>query len=360
VLNEWNHIALVVEPNQATLYLNGIPSIFLTSHSDEAFDSPLVLGSDPGWGDRFFKGDMDEVCFYAKPLTQNQIREEMHLTRTHTDTTALRSYLQFNEADGPAFDRTGLGFASFGGDAHRVVSTVAVGPGVSNRKTVTNGGAVTFGATGVTATFPSGGNSPDGELCVTRLDIAPDQSPAADSISRSYWVLHNFAANPYFDELEAIRFDQIGNVPSGSVAQQYQLYARAPRGEGDTWQSLDAADALTPGADGSVVFSDGNGVGEPHQFVISRPIASATQEPTKGQLMVNVSPNPVASNGILNISTNLTGKVKFKLFDEKGRAVRLLSFEREGQLALNGLAAGAYSYSVESERVIRFGQVVVQ
>jgi len=358
--NEWSHVALVIEPSLATLYLNGIPTALATSHEAEEFDSPLVLGTDPNYSDRYFKGLLDEVCFYNKALTQSQIREEMHLTRTHTNTDGLRSYLQFNEADGPAFDRTGLGFASFGGDAHRVVSTVAVGPGVSNRKTVTGGGAVTFGATGVTATFPSGGNSPDGELCVTRLDIAPDQSPAADSISRSYWVLHNFAANPFFDELDAIRFDQIGNVPAGSVAQQYQLYARSPRGEGDTWQSLDAADNLTPGADGSVVFSDENSVGEPHQFVISRPIATATQEPAKGQPMVNVSPNPVASNGVLSISTNLTGKVKMKLYDSKGRAVRVAVFERDGQLALKGLAAGVYSYSVESERVIRFGQVIVQ
>ncbi|MCF8246478.1 MAG: T9SS type A sorting domain-containing protein [Saprospiraceae bacterium] len=359
-LGEWSHVALVIEPSKATIYLNGMPTSLNTTHGIEEFDSPLVLGTDPNYNNRYFKGDMDEVCFYDKALTQNQIREEMHLTRTHTDTDGLRSYLQFNEADGPAFDRVGLGFASFGGDAHRIVSTVAVGPGVSSRKFVTASGLLVFGETGVTTTFPVNGSVPEGEVVVTRIDIAPDQSPAADSISRSYWVLHNFDENFYFDELDAIQFDKIGEVPVGNVAQQYQLYARPPRGEGDTWQPLDLGDGLTPGTDGSVVFSDGNGVGEPAQFIIARPMGTAAQQPATLQSMVNVSPNPVASNGVLNISTNLVGKVKFKLFDEKGRGVRVTVFERNGTLSLNGLAAGIYAYSIENETIMKFGKVVVQ
>ncbi len=359
-LGEWSHVALVIEPNKATIYLNGMPTSQNVSHDIEEFDSPLVLGSDPNYDNRYFKGVMDEVCFYNKSLTQDQIREEMHLTRTHTDTDGLVSYLQFNEADGPAFDRVGLGFASFGGDAHRVASTVAVGPGVSSRKDVIASGSLVFGETGVTTSFVPNGAVPEGEVVVTRLDIAPDQSPAADSISRSYWVLHNFADNPFFDELASIRFDEIGNVPTGTVAQQYQLYARPPRAEGDTWQPLDAADELTPGADGSVLFVDGNGVEEPAQFIISRPMATPASEPVASQPMVNVSPNPVSKNGVLNISTNLKGKVKMKLYDQKGRAVRVAVFERDGQLAMDGLAAGVYSYSVESEGVMRFGKVVVE
>ncbi len=360
MLGEWNHVALVIEPNLAALYLNGIPAYLATAHTAEAFDSPLVLGSDPNYSDRFFKGQMDEVCFYDKALTQNQIREEMHLTRTHTNTDGLRSYLQFNEADGPAFDRVGLGFASFGGDAHREVSTVAVGPGVSSRKTIASSGEQVFGETGLTAVFPSNGGLPTGEVVATRLDLAPDQSPAADSISRSYWVLHHFAANPFFDELEAIHFSKIGNVPVGSVAQQYQLFARPPRADGDTWQLLDAADDLTTGTDGSVLFSNGNGVGEPAQFVIARPISTATRQPNIAQPMVSISPNPVSSNGNLNIYTNLTGKLKFKLYDTKGRAVRVAVFERDGTLALNGLSAGIYAYSIESEGVMKYGKVLVE
>lgn len=359
-LGEWNHVALVIEPNRATIYLNGVPHVHNAQQAVQPFDSPLVLGSDPGWSDRFFRGQMDEVCFYDKALTQNQIREEMHLTRTHTDTDGLRSYLQFNEADGPAFDRVGLGFASFGGDAHRVAATVAVGPGNSKRQTVTNSGAWSLGQTGVLTVFDENATYPEGEIVVTRLDIAPDQSPAADSVSRAYWVLHNFGANPIFDEPKSLSFAQIGHVPSGSVAQQYQLYARPPRADGATWEPLSTATEINPGPDGSVVFEDGNGVEEAAQFIITRPMATSTNGPNKPQPMVNISPNPVSKNGTLRIHTNLTGKVKFKLYDSKGRSVRVAVFEREGQLAINGLAAGIYAYSAESEGVMRFGKIVVE
>jgi photosystem II stability/assembly factor-like uncharacterized protein len=359
-LGEWSHVALVIEPNKATIYLNGMPTSQNVSHAIEEFDSPLVLGSDPNYDNRYFKGIMDEVCFYNKSLTQEQIREEMHLTRTHTDTDGLVSYLQFNEADGPAFDRIGAGFASFGGDAVRVASTVAVGPGESYRTDVTAGGAVSFASTNLMAVFANNATLPDGEMVVTRLDIAPDQSPAADSITASYWVMQNFGENPIFDELTAIDFQFIGYVSPSSTPQQYQLFARPPRAEGDTWQLLDTGDDYSYHPLSEILFSDGNGVEEAAQFIVARPMATATQQPFVAQPMVSVSPNPVSKNGTLNIHTNLTGKVKMKLYDTKGRAVRLAVFHRDGQLAMDGLAAGVYSYSVESEGVMRFGKVVVE
>lgn len=89
-------------------------------------------------------------------------------------------------------------------------------------------------------------------------------------------------------------------------------------------------------------------------------MATTTHQASKPQPMVSVSPNPVSSNGMLNIHTNLAGKLKFKLYDQKGRAVRVAVFEREGQLTINGLVAGFYVYSIESEGVMRFGKVVVE
>ena len=57
---------------------------------------------------------------------------------------------------------------------------------------------------------------------------------------------------------------------------------------------------------------------------------------------------------------NLAGKVKLKLYDAKGRAVRVAVFEQNGQLVLNGLPAGIYTCAVESELAMWFGKVVVE
>jgi hypothetical protein len=216
-----------------------------------------------------------------------------------------------------------------------------------------------FDETGLTATFASG--LPSDEMVVTRLDLSPDQSPVADSISRSYWVLHHFATDPLFDTLQAIQFEKIGLAPDLSTAQQYQLWSRPPRSEGNSWYANDTGDQLTTGADGTVVFEQGNGVAGPAQFLIARPGVSTASEHGTKHSAVRLSPNPVASNGILNITTQqLSGKVKFKLYDSQGRAVRVAVFERNGQLALNGLAAGVYGCSVENERFLWFGKVAVQ
>lgn len=359
--DEWSHVALVIEPNQATIYLNGVPTTLSTTHGTEAFDAPLVLGSDPGWNDRFFKGLIDEVCVYSKALTIEQIRAEMHLARTHTNTAGLETYLQFNEAAGPAFDRVGNGFASLGGDAERTASTVAVGPGSSSQLALTQGGAFSFDGTGVTITLsPGAGTYPDGPAVLTRIDLAPDQSPGVDSLSRAYWVLHHFGPNPVFDEAASILFEQVGYVPSTASAQQYQLYMRAPRAEGDTWQLQDAGDELLSGPDGGVLFHDGNGVVAPAQFVLTRPMISPASEAALPAPVVRVWPNPVSGNGALHIQTNLSGQTTFRLYDAKGRAIRLAVFEREIALPLKALPEGVYFYSLEHEAVIKTGKVRVQ
>jgi hypothetical protein len=172
-------------------------------------------------------------------------------------------------------------------------------------------------------------------------------------------VLHHFGLNPVFDEAASILFEQVGYVPSTASAQQYQLYMRAPRAEGDTWQLQDAGDELWSGPDGGVLFNDGNGVVAPAQFVLSRPIISPVFDVGSIVPVVRVSPNPVASNSMLTIQTNLPGKAVFRLFDAKGKAIRLFTFERQATVSLQGLAAGTYAYALETDGVIKTGRVMV-
>ncbi len=358
---EWSHVALVVEPTRATIYLNGVPAQNVTNHSAEAFDAAIALGADPGWSNRFYRGFMDEVCVYDRALTQEQIRREMHLARTHTDQTGLRNYLQFNEPDGPAFDRTGAGFAALGGDAHREPSTVAIGPGASHQQIISQDGVYDFTGTGLTMTFPAGATTyPDGPVVVTRLDIGPDFSPAVDSLSPAYWVVHAFGANAAFDEPAAIGFDRIGPVPVGAVPDQFRLYGRGARAEGDTWQMLDAAENLTTGPDGAAYFGTGNSVSGPAQLVVARPLLSATPSVSAAHPQATVSPNPVSATRLLNIRTNLSGKSTFRLFDAKGRAIRVTVFEGATALPMSGLAPGVYVYTIEHEGFMRTGKVVVE
>jgi photosystem II stability/assembly factor-like uncharacterized protein len=364
---KWSHIALAITPTSATIYVNGVAS----KHANQTlapvnFNSTLQLGSYRGWGDRYVKGTMDEVCIYNKTLTQSDIREIMHLTRTHTNTDGLVAYYQFNEADGLSLDRVGTSHASLGGSASRINSTVAVGPGASKRLPINAGGQADFGQeTNFLATFPNAGTLPNGEICVTRINLAPDKSPAADSISRAYWAVHNYGTNQNFANLTSLQLSQIGSVPPTTLASQYQLFHRPATADGATWMLLGNANTIEQGGDGSAIFTDNNNIGSFGQFIVSRPRDTSTmvsiEEIKEGKeaSFVKISPNPVGKDGLVTILTNLEGECKFRLFDEKGRAIRVLKFSKNGTIDVSGLDSVAYFYQVEGVSYMVSGVLVV-
>lgn len=267
-VNQWNHVALVIKADSAIVYLNGVPYARQAAHNAVTFSSSFQIGIDRGNTARNFKGLMDEVCIFNQSLTQAQVRELMHLTKTPAEFPGLISYYQFNEPSGRAYDKITNRHASLAGAASRSTSTAPVGKGQSARQTVIGAGTYTFGGTGLSLTFPSGGSYPNGELCVSRIDQSPDQLPTAETHSTAYWVVNNFGTNS-FTTLTSANFGAYGYIPSGANASAYQLYKRASRAEGNTWGAvLDNGDAVVPGANGSVLFSSGNGISSFSQFVV--------------------------------------------------------------------------------------------
>lgn len=74
----WNFIALVVETNQATMYLDsgsGLTSAVNAGvpHTPEVFDAPVHFGTDPQ-GNRLFQGSLDEVAFFNHALSPTEIQ----------------------------------------------------------------------------------------------------------------------------------------------------------------------------------------------------------------------------------------------------------------------------------------------
>ncbi|NUO02139.1 MAG: hypothetical protein HUU01_16155, partial [Saprospiraceae bacterium] len=150
--NVWTHIALVITPSDAKVYMNGLAVTRTAAHPAEAFDTPVKIGYDQG--SRYFKGEIDEVAVWNKSLTQNEIRELMHLTLSPQNQPNLVSYYQFNEPSGAANDKVASRHATLVGDATRSISTGPFGGGSSSRQTVTAGGAITFSGTDVILGFP--------------------------------------------------------------------------------------------------------------------------------------------------------------------------------------------------------------
>lgn len=270
--NTWTHVALVITPNNATMYMNGIPATHNSAQAVEAFDTPLKLGLDNG--NRYFKGQIEEVTVWNAALSQDQIRALMHLTKEPVQHPNLVAYYQFNENNGVVLDKIASRHLTLLGDAARMSSTAPVGGGVSAKQTVNTSGQYTFGATGITMEFPGSGPWPNGDLHVSRLNLDPDQSPNGFPDGDVYWVVNNYGTNPVFNTLNAIRFDEYDDIPSGSNPAQFKLYKRGSFADGNTWGSyIDEGDVINTGTNGSVTFSSGNNIGSFSQFVVTNEAA---------------------------------------------------------------------------------------
>lgn len=268
-LNEWSHVALVVDGSSATIYLNGVPYSNNGNHALQAFDTPMILGNDPNSSGRTFKGLMDEVCVYKRAFTQSEIRELMHLTRKPQNDPTLVSYLQFNESSGQAYDRTGLNHANLAAGAVRVASTGPFGGGNSAVQNISTPGVYSFGNTGLNMALSVASVVPDGEVWATRINLQPDVVPAhPDSTAKAYWVVQNFGNNTQFDVLQNIKFERMGYTTANCY--ENQLYQRAANADGNTWSMpMDSADFCSGTVpNNQAEFNQGNGIQQMGQFTV--------------------------------------------------------------------------------------------
>ena len=292
-INVWSHVALVVTATNATLYLNGVPATRTAAHATATFNQAFLMGMDR-YTSRTFKGLMDEVCIYNRALSINEIRELMNLTRNNPNSgslpandASLISYYQFNEGPGkPAYDKTGGRHASLAGSADKsAVSTAPVGGGTFQRINVTTGGLKNFAAPGVEITFPATGNKPAGDVVVTRINTASDQSPTQFTLPsnpNAYYVIRNYGTNSTFAALTSMRFVNIKGTTGATVStpSALKLFKRLSNDDGASWgASIDNADVVTNvSGTGTVLFSTGLNNTSFSQFAIGvDPIALPVQ-----------------------------------------------------------------------------------
>lgn len=279
--NEWSHVAIVINTNSITLYLNGVGVTHnVTPEAIDLDNTEMLLGSYLGWGGRNFKGFIDEVKIWNRSLTTDELREKMHITAYETETD-LVAYYQFNSNSVEVMDRMNTFHAAMVGNAARTGSTAPVGGGVAVTDNINSGGIKFFGATGLGLGFPTTGTFPNGNVVVSRINWTPDELPSTSPISRSYWVVRNYGANASFSPLTAMYFDGIGWVGNNQddFPEIFELYKRDSNADGTTWgTNIDLGDDAVVGMDGSVSFTTALNVTSFSQFVISNTCATTNTD----------------------------------------------------------------------------------
>lgn len=184
-LDTWHHYAFTFRNGEAKVYRDGKLIDSRTASSLPAQWNTFRLGTADG---NTLHGELEEFRMWSVARTQQEIRENMHLT-ARGDEPGLKVYLQFQDA---ARDVTDLSANAYPvrlfGNTVRVTSNAPVAAGISETRAVNAAGTLTFEQTGLALTYANTGVYPKGEVVISRL-----QSPATGvNGARQYWVVRNY------------------------------------------------------------------------------------------------------------------------------------------------------------------------
>jgi hypothetical protein len=273
-LDKWNHVAMVIEPTQMTIYLNGVAYTRTINHTAEAFDATTRIGNDAAQTSRTFDGQIDEVCIWNRVLSQDEIRTLRHLTKDDIleSDDDLVVYLQFNEEDGKIYDKTTYNNNStLLGNTTRILSDAPVGGGTSDIHNVTTASTINS-ITGIDLEFGATGTYPDGEIVLTRINQRPDVIPGDSPAAKAYWVINNYGTNQTFDALTSMTFDDTGLLTAYSNAIDFSLSSRSENDFGLNWLELATSNSIHQ-PNKTITFDQNLSVGSFGQFTLEHNIA---------------------------------------------------------------------------------------
>ena len=280
--NQWYHIAAVHDAaaNTISLFVNGREVSYASGNStagssahtsveDWTFIGRGMNGQrleffDPG----YFPGYIDEVKLYREPMTEQEIREDMHLIHEGCGPESMTAYFQFNEQEGVnqvTYDKYNGIKAYLNRNATLEPSTLPVGKGTSFTVNGINAdGVQTFTGTNLSIDFTGVSGSYD--LVVSELNIQHNPNTTAPTTTHptlqtlmapSYWVVNQFDAGSFTDA--EMTFDNVDPVEDADITtpSNLKLFSRGSRAFG-AWGALTDATASTristPAKTAEVVF----------------------------------------------------------------------------------------------------------
>jgi len=292
--NEWAYVALVITADSARLYLNGESQSFAFTHTLQTFASETYIGQDPTGG-RVFKGLIDEVRFYDRALTDDEIKRDMHLT--NASSKDLIAYYQFNESAGQAVDAIGPRHAILANAATRAISTAPVGPGVSERR-VTTESATTLDILNMSFTFPATAPLLPNDVVLTHLRVQPQRIPAGiDHVRGGYYILRTFGSTPFAEPVQLVINDLLIQQSEAAQPASLSYFVREPNSDLVWGQSVASAVEATAGYRGSVRFFGGRQVSASSQLILasSQSAVSVADDSFDGT-ECSISPNPALTS----------------------------------------------------------------
>ncbi|MCD4818033.1 MAG: LamG domain-containing protein, partial [Candidatus Cloacimonetes bacterium] len=268
-IGEWNHIVYTRSGSGAgthTIYVNGVVQTLV---DDDAYNftnntSDKLIGSGTN-GSQLFVGEMDEVRFWSVERTQTEIRENMHLTLSGTE-TGLVSYWQFNDGSGALtydFISANNGTLNNTEESNWIISTIPYGAGNANTQVVNTIGVVDFSDTGIAMDFTA--KTGTDTLVVSKIDFASNKEPyeVDEVFDNQYWVVHKYGNGSLNTDITfTLSEDITAEMELNPI--NMKLYTRANNSD-ESWEFLTSATSVDAASD-MITFSN---ISDFSQFVIS-------------------------------------------------------------------------------------------
>jgi photosystem II stability/assembly factor-like uncharacterized protein len=350
---EWNHVAMVVEPDGITLYLNGIGAKHVFSVPEVFFQS-VKVGNYKGWWDRNMNGEVEELSIWDRALTEEEIRIRRHLLlEPQAVEKGLLSYYQFNEAVGRVNDRVGIAHGHLSAGANRVLSTAPVGKGKSQKAILDkNTLALALDSLGWRSQAKAMEAS-SVEVVITQLHTEPDQS--TQDMVLPYWI-----SNVYQSTSEPLYWEKIELLNPAYNSQNQTsalLQRRAENGFGPNWESL-----CSNAEQGPAVFLSfdkeaclnlsGSG-----QWILSGLESTTTEQ--KNRMYPKPSlvlyPNPLKSGQSLTIQNKGVQVGRLLLYSMEGKPMAIFPLGLGEQSTTPALPPGQYLWQWRGDLTIEHG-----
>ncbi|PTM11418.1 MAG: hypothetical protein DA408_13480 [Bacteroidetes bacterium] len=344
-INAWHYLAITYSSTEVKIYLDGqAPWVRTGNFRPLDFTlAPFFINSDIHNQGGNFHGEIDELAFYDRVLTQEEIREKRHLVKNLDQEDRLVTYYQFNQYD-PA---TSTLYELVSGHPSVVLnslvsdhSPIPVAGGAVVRIPGVGSGAYDFSGADVLLDFPAGSAPPQGEVVVTRLDGMLNQSPPdVAALSASYWVVNNYgtvATN--LDATVTLLGSGIVNSGSNTV---YTLHQR-PANATAAWTETQPGNAA---ANDGVAFAHVTDLG---QLLLSANTVTSTAVPGAGveQSLVTLSPNPARDYLDVLFAATARGGYRCVVVDALGQVVFQEQLNGAAgirhRLNLRGIPKGSY------------------
>ena len=261
--DEWSYVAMVVETDGITLYLNDESEKHFFTPGSVEFTN-IRLGSYKTWPNRTYNGEIDEVCMWSRALTEQEIRTYRHIQKNEVGTDMIMAYYKLNRSDGLIEDAYGEKDGMISGAAEKIMSTSPTSSGVSDLINIQAGGTYTFPNTGVEFTLPETGIFPNGDVVISRLDGLPRNSIFTKTpLWAGYYIINNYGTNTIVSDLENLTMskEEYVNPYTAETDNFVSLHRRSENLHLPIWSTwLDNNPSVISGTLGQVSYNDASAI----------------------------------------------------------------------------------------------------